>query len=127
MTVMKMNKRLREGYEEVRRFYGEDTVKELLKEYEYYKEDWRRIAGAKNYSKFEPVALPLLQWSYLHTVHFSEVLERLDSVRILKWTYRKLSILPEPNKLYDALLLAGNAGGDRIIKNGDWLTVIWYD
>lgn len=125
--VIGMNERIKVGYEAIAEFYGDDTAKETLAEYERYEEDWRELAGSNEYPKFEPVALPLLKWSYLHTVRFSEVLERLDSVKELRWKYRALSILPEPDKLTEALLLAANVGGDRIVRNGDWITVLWDD
>ena len=120
-----MNKRLRQGYNLVKQYYGADIAEETLKEYELFNEDWRELAGSDNYSKFEPVALPLLKWSYLNTVNFEEILRRLHSVKKLRWKYGELWLLPKANELIDALMLAANAGGSKVKRKQAWIVVIW--
>ena len=119
-----MNKRLRQGYNLVKQYYGADIAEETLKEYELFNEDWRELAGS-GYSKFEPVALPLLKWSYLSTVNFEEILRRLHSVKKLTWRYGELWILPKTSKITTALMLAANAGGSKVKQKGVWIVVIW--
>lgn len=122
-----MKETLKEGYEWVKRWHGEREAKEILAEYHYYEADWRKLAPSGHYNKFERVALPLLQWSYLYTVNFAEILSRLHSVSELRWDYRTLTIKVADGEMEEALLLAGNAGGNKVERKGDLITVTWLD
>jgi len=125
---MRANKSLRDGYNAVKEFYGEERAKESLREYMEYRSDWRKEIGEGDIRILDKVAPYLICFSYSHRVNFESMVSNLSNVKDISVEYKRLIITPKntTEDLIRVLLIAANVGGDtvKLTEKGE-VVIIW--
>ena len=124
---MNKGEALRDGYNEVKEFFGEERAKESLREYLSYRSEWIEKIGDGDITLLDRIAPYLICFSYSHRVNFESMVNNLSGVSDLSVRYKELIITPKntTGDLIKSLLIGANVGGDKVILRDREVIVYW--